>query len=264
MSAVEAAGDGRVPPPRRRLGRVGLVVFNVLYWPYLFGTCAIFFWPALVIWIATAPFDPHLRFLHRYTSWWGAHYLAWAPFAGCKVEGRERLDPKRAYVFAANHQSMVDILAVFATHLPYKWVSKKENFFVPFIGWAMMLNRYVPLRRKHLPSIMTMFRASMRWLGQGVSVFVFPEGTRSPDRKLQPFHRGAFALACRTGAPIVPVMIEGTGEILGKGSFHIAPRPVVIRVLDPIDPAEAGGDSKRLRALVHARMLEEQGRMRGS
>jgi 1-acyl-sn-glycerol-3-phosphate acyltransferase len=247
-----------------RLGRLGLVVYNVLYWPYLFGSCAVLFWPSLVLWAVTAPFDPDLKLLHKYTSLWGAHYLSWAPYAGCTVEGRERLDLSKPYVYVSNHQSMVDILAVFATHLPYKWVSKAENFYMPFIGWTMALNRYVPLHRKHLPSILRMFRRSMFWLRRGVSVWVFPEGTRSPDKNLQRFHRGAFALACRTGAAVVPVVIEGPGDILGKGSSHIAPCPVLIRVLDPVHPSEAGGKSRELSKIVFERMQAEQRRIRGA
>ncbi len=76
-----------------------------------------------------------------YTSYWGAHYLAWAPFASVRVEGLEHASLGRPCVYVVNHQSMVDILAVFATHLPYLWVSKVENFYAPFLGWNMWLKR---------------------------------------------------------------------------------------------------------------------------
>ena len=142
---------------------------------------------------------------------------------------------------------MVDILAVFATGLDYKWVSKVENFYAPFIGWTMVLNGYIPLKRGHLPSILRMFRRCEAALARGDSVFVFPEGTRSPDGNLQSFFRGAFVLSTRNKAPIVPVVIDGTAEILGKGSARIAPRPVLVRVLPPIDPASVDHDDRRLR-----------------
>ena len=89
------------------------------------------------------------------------------------------------------------------------------------------------------------------------------EGTRSPDGNLQRFFRGAFVLSVRNGAPIVPVIIDGTGDILGKGSVRIVPRPVRVRVLPPIDPASVGGDDRRLRTVVHARMEAELLAMRG-
>lgn len=251
----------RAPAPRPP-GALALLVYNLLYWPYLLLSSAVLFWPALAIFLATFAWDRRLLWLHRFTSVWGGHYLAWAPFAGVVVEGREHVAEGRACVFVSNHQSMVDILAVFATGFDYKWVSKVENFYAPFIGWTMVLNRYIPLKRGHLPSILRMFRRCEAALAAGSSVFVFPEGTRSPDGNLQRFFRGAFVLSVRNGAPVVPVVIDGTGEILGKGSAHIVPRPVRVRVLAPIDPASVGGDDCRLRAVVHARMEAELAAMR--
>jgi len=239
-----------------------IVLYNILYWPYLILSSAVLFWPALAIFLCTFAWDRRLRLLHRYTSAWGGHYLAWAPFAGVEVTGRENVPEGRAYVFVSNHQSMVDILAVFATGLDYKWVSKVENFYAPFIGWTMVLNRYVPLRRGHLPSILRMFRRCEAALAGGSSVFVFPEGTRSPDGSLQRFFRGAFVLSARNEAPVVPVVIDGTGEILGKGSARIVPRLVRVTVLPPVDPASVGNDDRKLSALVHAQMEAELARLR--
>jgi len=239
-----------------------IVLYNLLFWPYLLLSSALLFWPALAIFLATVAFDRRLRLLHRFTSAWGGHYLARAPLAGVTVEGREQLSAG-PYVFVSNHQSMVDILAVFATGMDYKWVSKVENFYAPFIGWNMALNRYIPLRRGHLPSILRMFRRCEATLAAGSSLFVFPEGTRSPDGRLQRFFRGAFVLSARNEVPIVPVVIDGTAEILGKGSARIVPRPVRVRVLAPVDPASVGNDDQRLREVVHARMEAELARLRG-
>jgi 1-acyl-sn-glycerol-3-phosphate acyltransferase len=247
---------------RPALGRVGLTFYNVLYWPYLFGTCMLLFWPALAIWLVTIPFDRRLRLLHAFTCLWGAHYLAWAPFAGVRVVGRERV-PDRPVVYVSNHQSMVDTLAVFAIRMPFKWVSKVENFWVPFLGWNMALNRYVALKRGHLPSILRMVRTCLARLREGSSLFIFPEGTRSPDGELLPFFRGAFRIAVRSRVPVVPVLIEGTGVILPKSSFSITPVPVLVEILDPIDPADVGFDHKRLHDVVRARMAEAQDRIRG-
>jgi 1-acyl-sn-glycerol-3-phosphate acyltransferase len=252
-----------LPRTRKKPSTLFLVVYNVFYWPYLIGTTALIFWIALVIFLFTFAWDRHLRVLHRFTSLWAAHYLAWAPWAGVTVEGKEHVREDRAYIYVSNHQSMVDILACFATHLDYKWVSKIENFYAPFIGWAMVLNRYVALRRGHLPSIMKMFRRSEELLKEGDSLFVFPEGTRSPDGNLQTFFRGAFVLAVRNKVPIVPVIIEGTGEILGKGSTKISPRPVLVRVMEPIDPGSVDYDDRRLRDRVHEVMEQELAKIRG-
>src|SRR3954452_8987833 len=129
---------------RSSLGPLGLRVYNAFYWPYLAVTCVLFFVPAVVVWALTLP-DPKKRALHQFTSFWGAHYLAWAPFASVRVEHRERGLGAGPCIYVSNHQSMVDILAVSATSLPYRWVSKRANFFAPFLGWTMWLNGYVPL-----------------------------------------------------------------------------------------------------------------------
>jgi 1-acyl-sn-glycerol-3-phosphate acyltransferase len=161
-----------------------------------------------------------------------------------------------------NHQSMVDILAAFATHLPYRWVSKRANFFAPFLGWTMWLNGYVPLRRGHLPSIRRMLRKSEGVLRDGSSLFVFPEGTRSPDGEVQSFFRGAFWMAARAGVPVIPVVVEGTGSILPKRSAVISPQLVRVSILAPVDPARFANDSRRLRDHVRELMIEELNRLR--
>jgi 1-acyl-sn-glycerol-3-phosphate acyltransferase len=240
-----------------------LAIYNVLYWPYLIGTCVLGFVPALLIFLVTLPFDPRRRVLHWYTCIWGAHYLAWAPFAGTRVEGLERARKAGPCIFVSNHQSMVDVLAVFALRTPFLWVSKVENFYVPFLGWNMWLNRYVAIKRGHLPSIMRMVRTCHRRLQEGHNLFVFPEGTRSPDGNLIRFFPGAFRLAIRFRVPIVPVVIDGTGDILPKGQFFIRPRPVTLHVLDPVRPEAVGNDYRKLLEVVRTRMQRELDTLRG-
>jgi 1-acyl-sn-glycerol-3-phosphate acyltransferase len=252
--AASRPPDTRVD--RCQLGPVGLALYNAVYWPYLLTSCAVLFFPALVLWALTF-WDPKRRWLSRFTSLWGAHYLAWAPFASVKVEGLEHVDPARPCVYVVNHQSMVDILAVFATQLPYKWVSKVENFYAPFLGWNMWLNGYVPLKRGYLPSILRMVRSCLQKLEAGHSLCVFPEGTRSPDGNLIEFYRGAFWVAARKRVPIVPIMVEGTGAILRKKSLQIRPQQTLVRVLAAIDPEQVGYDDRKLRDLVRARMADE-------
>jgi 1-acyl-sn-glycerol-3-phosphate acyltransferase len=243
-------------PRPRGLSGLGLLFYNAVYWPYLILSCVLLFVPALLIFCLTFWQRPR-RLLHAYTSVWGAHYLAWAPFAGVRVEGRERALAVGRCVYIVNHQSMVDILAVYATRLPFLWVSKVQNFYAPFLGWNMWLNGYVPLRRGHLPSIRRMLRRAESELRSGASLCVFPEGTRSRDGELKAFYRGAFWLAVRAGVPVVPVVVEGTGSILAKGKLGIRPRRVVVRVLEPISPAQASQDPRALRDLAHARIADE-------
>ncbi len=183
-----------------------------------------------------------------------------------RVEGRERIRPDAAYVMVANHQSLLDILVLFRLFVHFKWVSKIENFRVPFIGWNMALNRYIKLRRGSRESVAQALHACERALAQGNSIMMFPEGTRSPDGRLRAFKPGAFTLAQRTGAPILPIVIEGTASALPKRGFVLQGRHAIrVRVLDEIphasfarEPVEAVTEAVRER-FVAALGEREQG-----
>jgi 1-acyl-sn-glycerol-3-phosphate acyltransferase len=238
--------------------RAFLTVYNAFYWPYLLGTVIIYFLPAFAIFLTTFFWDRKRKWLHAYSAIWGGHYLAWAPFAGVAIRDRERGLVSGGCIYVSNHQSMVDILAVYATRYSFLWVSKVENFYVPFLGWNMWMNRYVALRRGHLPSIMRMVRTCHRRLAEGENLFIFPEGTRSPDGELIPFYSGAFRLAARFRVPIVPIVLDGTNRILSKHSVHIDPQLVIVQVLDPIHPESVGYDHKKLHDVVRAAMQQAQ------
>jgi 1-acyl-sn-glycerol-3-phosphate acyltransferase len=107
-----------------------------------------------------------------------------------------------------------------------------------------------------------MLRKSERMLRSGQALCVFPEGTRSPDGQLIPFYRGAFWLAARAGVPIVPLVVDGTQEVIAKHSARIVPLEVDVHILPPIQPSETNGDSRALRDLTRQRMAEELARMR--
>jgi 1-acyl-sn-glycerol-3-phosphate acyltransferase len=100
-------------------------------------------------------------------------------------------------------------------------------------------------------------------LRSGQALCVFPEGTRSPDGQLIPFYRGAFWLAARAGVPIVPLVIDGTQEVIAKHRARIVPLPVDVHILPPVYASETGGDTRAFRDLVRQRMSEELARMRG-
>lgn len=245
---------------KETLGPVGLAAFNAVFWPYLMVSSAVAFVPAAGLYLL-GPVDKQRTLLRRWTEEWGAHYLERAPFAGVTVVGREKVDPDRPCIYVANHQSMVDVLAIFAARLPALWVSKVENFYAPFLGWNMYLNGYVAVRRGYLPSIMKMVRTCLSRLEEGKSLIVFPEGTRSEDGNLRSFYRGAFVLAARAKVPVVPLVLQGSGGVLKKGSFTVRPQRVTLKILDPIDPAHVGYDSHKLRDLVRDVMAHELAQM---
>lgn len=226
-------------------------IYSTLFWGFLVLSSALLFPVAALLWAATAPFDRRKTALHRFTCWWASLYTWVNPLWPVSISGRERIDPDTTYVMVANHLSFLDILVLFRLSTHFKWVSKAENFKAPFVGWNMRLNGYIPLRRGERESVRGMMRACDRALQQGSSIMMFPEGTRSRSGELQPFKPGAFELAIRNEAALLPIVIEGTHKALPKRGFILQGRhPIRITVLHPLPP-EAFGDRD-------ARALAEQ------
>jgi 1-acyl-sn-glycerol-3-phosphate acyltransferase len=142
---------------------------TVLFWTYFALCMPIFFAIALPLWLVTLPFDPNGRILHGFTCLWGGQYVFMNPMWRLHVEGRERVDRKRAYVLCSSHQSSGDIPVLFGLFLPFKFVSKAINFKAPFLGWNMTLNRYIPLVRGDKASVLKMMATCRSWLDRGVS-----------------------------------------------------------------------------------------------
>ena len=155
------------------------------------------------------------------------------------MSGLDRLEKGRPYIFAANHQSQFDIFVLQGyLDFDFRWLAKLELFQVPLFGRAMRLAGYIPVDRSHSrKAIQSLDEAAVR-IADGTSVIIFPEGTRSPDGRLQPFKAGAMVLAIKAGVPVVPVAILGTGQILPKGSLLARSGKVEIRVGEPIATAD--------------------------
>lgn len=216
---------------RRVLRRIG----SALFWFFIAASSLVLFPVALLIWATTVLFDPRLVVLHRFTCFWASLYSWLNPGWRVHVTGREKVQPGTTYVMVANHQSFLDILVLFRLFVHFKWVSKIEMFRLPCIGWNMTLNRYVKLRRGDRQSVAEMMRACEATLVSGSSIMMFPEGTRSPDGRLQSFKPGAFLLAQRAQVPILPIVVEGTADALPKHGFVLRGRHAIgIRVLDEI------------------------------
>ena len=207
------------------------------WWLYLTISSIVIFPFAVTVWLLTVAFDRRLVILHRFTCLWASLYTWTSPWWPTKIIGREKIEAGVPYVMVANHQSLLDILVLFRLFAHYKWVSKIENFRVPCIGWNMSLNRYIALRRGDKASIAKMLRACEEAVNGGNPIMMFPEGTRSKDGHLRPFKHGAFSIAKRANAPILPIVIEGTGNALPKAGFVLQGRHhITVRVLDPIAP----------------------------
>ena len=220
---------------------------------------------ALLCWALTLPFDRRKVILHRLTCFWASLYSWFNPACPVRVVGREKIDPKETYVMVANHQSLLDILVMFRIFRHFKWVSKIENFKIPFIGWNMRLNSYIQLKRGDRSSIAVMLRTCRENLAAGNSIMMFPEGTRSPTGKLRGFKPGAFNLAKDAKRPLLPIVVHGTASALPKRGIILQGRhQIVIEILDPIAyttfaDEEAEDLMLRIRKLIGDHLKKVQG-----
>jgi 1-acyl-sn-glycerol-3-phosphate acyltransferase len=179
-----------------------------------------------------------------------------------RVEGAENI-PSGACVFAANHASNVDPLAIVVA-IPRRVgiLAKRELFRIPVFSTAMRLAQFIPVDRSGGQGAASVNEAVLL-LKQGLSFMIFAEGTRSPDGRLRPFKKGAFILAIDAGAPVVPASIVGSQLIMGKGDPGLHPGEVIVRFGPAVDAstytmAERGELLARVEALVAAGLPPEQ------
>lgn len=153
-----------------------------------------------------------------------------------EVEGRERLDRRTPCVFMCNHLSFLDApLLVTVVDRPLRFIVKRFVFRIPVFGWGMRLAGFVPVDKEGIgEGRKRIARASGLIREKGYSFLVYPEGQRSWDGRLQPFRRGGFFLALDVGAPIVPVSIEGTFELMPRASRRVRRGHVRIVFHEPI------------------------------
>jgi len=156
----------------------------------------------------------------------------------------------------------VDIFVMFRLFTHFKWVSKAENFRVPFIGWNMSLNGYIRLVRGQKQSVVRMMQECDEALAGGNSIMMFPEGTRSTTKEMRKFKPGAFEIALKAHAPLQPLVIRGSGDALPKRGFVLQGRhEISITVLDRIDPESFGtATAEELSAQVREIIVAEQTR----
>ena len=181
-------------------------------------------------------------------STWAARRWSQACAEGLKIDveasGQENV-PDGGFVYASNHESLVDILVLGAT-LPgdFKWAAKRSVMNVPFLGWHLRLAGHVPVdRNKGKDSAVAVTEAFERVLRSDKPLLVFPEGTRTSDGKLKAFKNGAFQAAVLAGKPVVPVAINGTFSLMSRDAVDTGDgsnreeRLVTVRIGTPLYPS---------------------------
>ncbi len=219
---------------------------------------------AVLLWLISLPFDKRRLLNNKWMVIQGIVLTKMSPFWKVIVDGREKINQDQAYVIVPNHQSMLDIVFFNMLRHRLRWISKIEIFKVPVVGWEMRMVKYIEIIRGNKHSVVRMMEKCIESLRDGISVVIFPEGTRSLTGAIGKYKSGAFQLAMKTDKPLLPVLIDGTGDILPKKGFIFGSRRVVrIRVLDPIFPGNfKTGDPEELAAMVQAQVVSAMDQLR--
>ena len=194
-------------------------------------------------------FDPIKQ---RTVQWmirlWGQGIMRMC-FIPIRVTGLENLKDVKSVVFAANHQSMVDVFMMVG-FLPRRlsFLAKKQTIYIPVIGLLMLLLGHIHVDRANPKRSLRSVERCIKATGGNRSIAIFPEGTRTLDGRMNPFKSGSLKIPLRTGLPVVPVTICGTLNVMPKNTFGVRPHAVAMHIGRPI-PTE-GLDVKNFRDFV--------------
>jgi 1-acyl-sn-glycerol-3-phosphate acyltransferase len=168
----------------------------------------------------------------------GVMFFVRAVGVDVEVRGTERI-PTGTVIFAANHTSSADAPAI-VWSIPRRIaiLLKRSLFEWPIVGQAFHLAHFVPVDRFNRESAITSLEKATESLRQGQSFLIYPEGTRSPDGRLQDFKKGAAVMAIKSGVPIVPVACSGAHRVMKKRKLNIYPGKILVEFLDPIDSTQ--------------------------
>ena len=224
---------------------------------FLFFTVLITFLVSVTAIIAGI-FNPYGVIVNGVIRNW-AKFLLWVAGTKVDVHGLEKLDPKQPYIYMVNHQSNFDILALSA-NIPgiSRYIAKKELFKVPFFGLGMKLAGIIKINRSNKEQAKeSINKEAVDRINKGVSVIIFPEGTRSRDGKIHPLKKGGIILAIEGHIPIVPTVLSGTFHIMNKSSLKLKRGRIRLEFLDPIHTDNyTYEDRNELTELVYKQLVD--------
>ncbi len=171
-------------------------------------------------------------------GWWGAWLALRLAGVRLHVEGVENLPRAGTCVYVANHQSNIDPAALFVVLPPrIALLGKKEVFSLPILGRGLRLANFVPVDRANPDAAKESVERALAYVRNGTTFLVFPEGTRSPDGRLQRFKHGVFVLAIRAGVPIIPITVDGGDSLMPKRKWELRPGTFRITIHPPVSTA---------------------------
>ena len=200
-------------------------------------------------------FDRDGRVQHWFAVHWARMILATA-FVRVQIEGLEHIDPAQPAVYAANHLSALDIPVLYSC-LPtqFRILAKRELFSYPFMGWHLTRSGQIPIDHGDARASLRGLNRASDVLRKGMPLVIFPEGGRSPNGQLREFMGGAFYMAIKAQAPVVPIVLVGTYELLPMNSFYSKPGVVRMIIGEPIQttgmaPRQMNELSSRVRKVM--------------
>jgi 1-acyl-sn-glycerol-3-phosphate acyltransferase len=185
----------------------------------------------------------------------GVVFFAKAVGVRFRVVGREKI-PAGVCLFVANHTSSADAPAVVGAIPRRIAILLKESLFKwPIVGQAFQLARFIPVNRRERDAALESLEKAIEALQAGQSFLIYPEGTRSPDGRLQDFKKGAVVMAIKAGVPIVPMVCSGAHRVMRKRSVVVHPGEILVEFLDPIPASSYSFESRdALNQRVHDAM----------
>ncbi len=213
-------------------------MLSLVFYIYTLAAITVFFLLSVVALVVCWPFDKGRRVVHELSRILCMCFWRVPPTWRRDISGLEYVDRNQPYVIVLNHNSMVDIISLYFVPLNFRWVSKREVFRIPFIGGFLKLHGDIAIERGRAAEAMhKVIHDGKEWISRGVSIAIFPEGTRSKDGEIHRFKQGAFVLAKEAGVPILPVVLDGTKSVLKPSFLFNWRHKLTLRVLPPI-PAE--------------------------
>ena len=242
------------------------IFYNLVYplyipvWILFLAVSTIVLGPIAILLLLVPHLDRGARFTYNYI----ARLWAWINLTltgvRVKVIGREKIDLKKPFIVMTNHQSNLDVLAL-ATRLPLqlRWVAKRELLKVPIFGLAIKRMGMIFIDRKDPEKAHEDMKVAGEKIRSGLTVIIFPEGTRSKDGKLLEFKKGGFVMALQTKTPILPITINGSRFCLPKGGlFSLKPGRIELIIHDLVEVAGLTIED-RDRLLTNVRKVIEGG-----
>ena len=185
--------------------------------------------------IILSPITPNSQIAYYPARWWGRMFC-YLLFIRVKISGLEHLDPKQSYIVAANHQSAFDIFVIYGWY-PYifKWIMKAELRRIPLVGKACESVGHIFMDRSNPVAARKSLERAESQLTNGISVVIFPEGTRTYTGKMMKFKKGAFRLATELRLPIAPLTIRGSFDRMKRNTFMVSPGVIELIFHAPVD-----------------------------